>query len=61
MEEVKEDIEEEESMILEPGIVGPNKAIGYQDTHGVEVINQDVKVEKRVLRIMEPGSWTQQL
>ena len=30
-EEVKEDIEEE-SLILEPGTVGPNRAIGYQDT-----------------------------
>ena len=30
-EELKEDIDEE-SVILEPGIVGPNRAIGYQDT-----------------------------
>ena len=30
-EEVIEDIEEE-SVILEPGPVGPNRAIGYQDT-----------------------------
>ena len=64
MEEVKEDIEEEES---DPGTWHCWTQQSYRlprYSEGVEVVNQDVKVErdeKRVLRIMEPGSWTQQL